>query len=302
MVPRNGSTASIFFVNSQNILYEGKSYDLIFPATEPYDLGKGIGVNYRRPYRQATILGCVDRNRWRVPSISSEWYDLDGADWKGDYFNPDWFQKAHPRAPGLVRLTLKALQDSCMAMSIQRRGGLGLAASNLLENGHSRPLPEGQWKVEAKRFFDTSLTRIQINLRDVALGAQAKYGANKSSSNNAELCQGTFIFTSQGWQNVQVSGSAWILVVSLLVLLLAIPLDDDRLLVELLLPPARCTAQYTTLVLIWLYDKIRIVAGVVKRSLFVAALHLYAKVSGFWAGFGRNLFFGSLQEIQPARS
>lgn len=55
------------------------------------------------------------------------------------------------------------------------------------------------------------------------------------------ICDRTFVFKSQGWQNVHVAGSAWIIVDSLMIILLAVPVDDDdRLLAESIWPTACC--------------------------------------------------------------
>ncbi len=109
---------------------------------------------------------------------------------------------------------------------------MGLAASKLLEAGYSYKIAEEQWKQEARQLFETSLTRIQISARDLALGVGAKHGLQRIEQGRKELCDGTFLFKSQGWQNVHVAGSAWVVLWSVVVVLMAVPLDDERLLIE----------------------------------------------------------------------
>ncbi|KAL8856961.1 MAG: hypothetical protein Q9178_006456 [Gyalolechia marmorata] len=109
---------------------------------------------------------------------------------------------------------------------------IGLAAAKILEAGYSHKIAEDQWKKEARQLFETSLTRIQISARDFALGVGAKYGLQRIEQGRKELCDRTFLFKSQGWQNVHVAGSAWVVLWSVVVVLMAVPLDDERLLIE----------------------------------------------------------------------
>ena len=219
-------------MNSQGILYPEPSQDPIFLATKPYDLGFDIGVKYLRPSQRDNVLGCVDSIRWRVPDISATWYDLSGRDRTGTYFNPDWLKNVSPQSRGGFRLLVNSLTFSRIGMNIQSRQGMGLAASKLLEAGYSYKIAEEQWKKEARQLFETSLTRIQISARDFAQGGGAKYGLQRIEQGRKELCDGTFLFKSQGWQNVHVAGSAWVVLWSVVVVLMAVPLDDERLLIE----------------------------------------------------------------------
>lgn len=230
--PRFGSSVSILFVNSQGVLYHEPSIDPIFPATKPYDFGNSVGVRYLRSSRRDSILGCADSVRWQIPSVSDVWYEYNGRDRNGKYFNPDSLQNLSRQSRGGIRLIFRSLASSRIGMNIQCRAGIGLVASKLLENKYSYQLAKDQWKKEAQHLFETSRMRILINARDIAQGAGAKYGAHRIEEGSAELCDKTFLFKSQGWRNVHVAGSAWIIVYCVLVLLAAVPLDDERLLAE----------------------------------------------------------------------
>lgn len=108
-----------------------------------------------------------------------------------------------------------------------------LAAQKLVHGWQSLPLAKEQWKVEARQLFETSPARIQIQARNVAFGAGARYpGLLKLPSTEPELCHGTFMFESQRWQNINVTGSVWVLVCSLIFLLLAVPIPEERLAVQ----------------------------------------------------------------------
>ena len=56
---------------------------------------------------------------------------------------------------------------------------MGLAAAEILEAGYSYGIAKVQWKEEARQLFQTSLTRIQINARNIAQGTASRYGAQR---------------------------------------------------------------------------------------------------------------------------
>ena len=68
---------------------------------------------------------------------------------------------------------------------------------------------------------------MHIDVRDIALGTGAKYGGQRNAERRDVICDQTFLFKSQGWQNVHVAGSAWTIVDSMMIILLAVPVDDD---------------------------------------------------------------------------
>lgn len=74
---------------------------------------------------------------------------------------------------------MNALMFSHIGKNIKVRGGQGLAASKLLREGFSYRIAKDQWKLEAKQLFKTSLARMHIDVRDIALGTGAKYGGQK---------------------------------------------------------------------------------------------------------------------------
>jgi len=92
----------------------------------------------------------------------------------------------------------------------------------------SLPLAKEQWKAEAQQLFETSLARIQIDARNIAQGTAASYPGLQKLEADPAVCYQTFLFLSQGWQNVNVTGSIWIVVLAIVFVVLAIPLTDDR--------------------------------------------------------------------------
>ena len=80
----------------------------------------------------------------------------------------------------------------------------------LVRGWESLPLAKEQWKVEARQLFETSLARIQIDARNIAQGTAASYPGLQKLDADPAVCDDTFLFLSQGWQNVNVTGSIWI--------------------------------------------------------------------------------------------
>jgi hypothetical protein len=193
------------------------------------DFGFDMGIKYLRPSQADTVLGCVDSTKWRIRDISDTWYERSGRDQNGKYFNPDWLEKVSSQSRGGMRLLMLSIVFSRTGMNIQSRKGTGLAASKLLQAGSSYKIAKEQWKEEARQLFETSLTRIQISARDFAQGAGAKYGLQRTEKGRAEFCDNNFLFKSQGWRNIHAAGSVWILLCSVAAVLMAVPLDDERL-------------------------------------------------------------------------
>jgi hypothetical protein len=91
------------------------------------------------------------------------------------------------------------------------RGGSALDATSKVPSFStglpvSIPLAPDQWKVEARALFETSLARIQIDLRDHMRGAAANENgfANHIDSAFTDMCA-SYKFRAVGWRNV----NAW---------------------------------------------------------------------------------------------
>lgn len=265
--PRYDSSVSIIFVNSQGILYSEPSDDPIFPVSKPFDFGFDIGIKYSKASQADTVLGCVDSTKWRIRDISDTWYERSGRDQNGKYFNPDWLEKVSSQSRGGMRLLLKSLVFSRTGMNIQSRKGTGLAASKLLQSGYSYKIAKEQWKEEARQLFETSLARILISARDFAQGAGAKYGLQRNEKGRAEFCDNNFLFKSQGWRNIHTAGSVWTLLCSVAVVLMAVPLDDERLVAESIWPALCALATLIRVKLPAIYRKVNLWAWVVRLGM-----------------------------------
>ena len=170
----------------------------------------------------------MDTTFWRHPSSFTEW----------KLYPPEAIPAIRDsRARGALQLMLLALEWCNIYDTINYRLGSGLVAQKLVRGWQSLPVAPEHWKVEAKQLFETSLARIQIDARNIAQGTAASYpGLQKVEAVDPAICENTFIFISQGWQNVNVAGSISILVFYFVGVVLAIPMPifENRLLIQYL--------------------------------------------------------------------
>lgn len=213
------------FIHPQKISYLTQSDDPIFPANTKFYINSSDEPRWRYTGQHASVLACVDTTIWRDPSSF--------GDWKPYLPEPTFdIRDAHTR--GGFLLMVFALLWSNISDTINYRLGNGLAAQKLVRGWESLPLAKEQWKVEARQLFETSLARIQVDARNIAQGTAASYPGLQKLDADPAICDDTFLFMSQGWQNVNVTGSIWILVLSFVFVVLALPLNDpdDRLFVQ----------------------------------------------------------------------
>lgn len=148
-------------------------------------------------------------------------------------FPPDGATEEENRNDGGYLLLMASLIWSSTFDTISYRLGSGLNAQSLVRGWVSQPLAKEQWKVEAERIFEASLARIQIEARNIARGAGAAYDGLSRFPSSPALCKGSYLFRSQGWQNINVTGSICIGVVAFVIVVLAWPCPGDRLFAQL---------------------------------------------------------------------
>jgi len=179
-------------------------------------------------------MACLDTTKWRDLSVSSAWNSYPPNSIPIDSYGQD---------SGAFFFMGHALMWSSTFHAIDYRLGSALLAQKLVKGWTSLPLfvTPMQWMIEAEHLFATSIARIMIDARNIAQGAGAAYPGLKKlvkvNSTDGELasaamCDRTFLFRSEGWLNVNVTGSVWILALCTLFILLAIPFPNDKLLVQ----------------------------------------------------------------------
>lgn len=221
--PPKGSTLTLIFIHPQKISYLVPSDDPIFPAHTEFYIDSSDKPRWRYMGPHASVLACVDTTLWRDPST--------GSNWQPYLPEPSFvIEDSHTRG-GFLFMVYTLLWSNIYDTINYRLGG-GLAAQKLVHGWESLPLAKEQWKVEAKQLFETSLARIQIDAWNIAQGTAASYPGLQRLEVESAVCDGTFLFMSQGWQNVNVTGSIWIGVLAVIFVVLAMPLYDGRLFVQ----------------------------------------------------------------------
>lgn len=227
LIPPNGSSLTLMFIHAQKIAYLAPSDDPVFPANYKFYYNFTDEPRWWNSRAHASVLACVDTTLWRDPMSSTNWklYPPERAE-------PSFvIENAHVRG-GFLLMGYSLLWSNVYNTINYRLGG-GLAAQKLVRGRESLPLAKEQWKAEAKQLFEASLARIQIDARNIAQGTAASYSGLQKLEVDPALCDKTFSFMSQGWQNVNLTGSIWIAVVAFICVVLAIPLPNDRLFVQM---------------------------------------------------------------------
>ncbi|KAG4432857.1 hypothetical protein IFR05_011657 [Cadophora sp. M221] len=226
---------TLMFVQSQNNYHTQPLKDPIFPAntlvTPPPLPGKPLYYN-ADPF--ATVLACVDRASICAPSGDFCWSG--NLDIPPKALNPT----SHIEKMGYYMLDI-SLRRSSVCNSISMRGGNALRATSKMQSNVtlpvSLPLSSTQWKVEAKALFETSLARIQIELRDYVRGRGASECnfANRIDDGFLDMCS-AYRFRTVGWKNLNATGFWMVLGLVLVVYLLSIEWvredGEDKLIAE----------------------------------------------------------------------
>jgi hypothetical protein len=82
--------------------------------------------------------------------------------------------------------------------------------------------------------FQASLARIQFEARDITRGADAHREGYHRADVDANICDNLYLFNSEGYTNIDEAGYLTILILSLVIIVLAIPLDEKTLWFEML--------------------------------------------------------------------
>jgi hypothetical protein len=188
---------SILLVRPKALLYAEQSDDPIFPAL---DLA-GNNESYQNSLLHATALGCVDTAEIRDPDTSQTWIPR----------NLTWWQKPSPEwraveMRNVFYLTAAALDHSNTWSAIKYSSILLEAERKIATtSGTSLPLAREQWKVEARRFFDTSLALMQGRVYDIARGTEANEPGviNALEEDHLPICEMIKIPTN-GWTNISL--------------------------------------------------------------------------------------------------
>ena len=221
--PPKGSSTTIIFVLPQKIFYLAPSDDPIFPANKLRYLDDKTKPYWLYTRGHATVLACIDRTRWRDPDQGETWNSMQSIP-------PDVLDR---RVRGGLWLFWFSILNSNTYQALNKRLANALEATERINVFTSMPLAPEQWKTEATRLFETSLARTQVDARNIARGVLADVPGYRRLRTPPAMCEDTYLFVSQGWTNVSMTLSLIILIPCVIFLILAIPIDADRMLPEL---------------------------------------------------------------------
>ena len=217
--------------------YDTLRDDPIFPADIEVSGRRGWEKQrlYESSSRHATAMACVDSSEWRDPTSADGWHKM--SDIPGDILGGGRRGRGRGKVQptedpavlsGAVLLWF-SLQSSHIHGSLSARLASGLDAQSHISPLGITPLAREQWKVEVTKLFETSLATIQINARNIARGVIGRYPGWVKFEPGVDVCTDRFLFRAKGYINVNRSASLAILIPSLLFILLAIPIDSERI-------------------------------------------------------------------------
>ena len=202
------SSLTLVFIRPQQAHVPEPSYDPIFKFDKFQEAIPRfqVGQTYTSSSQTFRILGCVDVTR----ETGLKPHEMSGA----------------------LQLLADSAVHSTISETLSNQRARGLAATKLLQSGgYSGPIKNGHWRVEAERMFQMSISRILVEMKNFEEGAMSRYGFPRiDNGTRPALCDNAFFFRSQGWRNVNVTGSVWTLVLSSLIILVAVPVDEEDLL------------------------------------------------------------------------
>lgn len=245
------SILTLLFVQPGKIFYTEPSNDPIFPTSKTPDHVPGIDSPYYL-YKEgfARPLAAVDTIEWRDLSEGPEWRS--------------WIDPApqNEKFPGELWFLWFSIRSSFSYQSISRRLGSGLVASSRISGFSSLPLDREQWKTEAVQLFKTSLARAQFEAQNIARGVYANYDGYVKAKYPLAICRRTYIFRTEGWNNINGIGYLVAALPTTLIILAAIPIREfpEALLWEVFCFGKADTLAYHSVVGVWaVFDGLKLV-------------------------------------------
>jgi hypothetical protein len=173
-------------------------------------------------------MACMDQTLWRDPSAPSPnpWSPIDKV--------PSTLP-SDLESRGAMWFLITVLNNSHIYGAFNRRLAAALDAQARIASMTSLLLSPAQWRVEAENLFATSLARVQVDARNIARGVGATYDGYVKDNRSSEFCSRYYMFDTGGdWVNLNFVGWVCVLVVSLLLIICAVPVPEDKLFFEIL--------------------------------------------------------------------
>src|SRR5436189_1743731 len=150
------SDVTLILIKGVLVVYVEESDDPVFPF-------------YPEPWHSdhAGVLGCADSSEIRDPDTGQVWFvqDID-YDQMHQLSSPQMWERGKPVSGYLLEM---ALYFSKVWATLQ--AGFRFDVERRITGWNSVPLEREQWKVEARKIFETTLARIQGEVYDIARGS-----------------------------------------------------------------------------------------------------------------------------------
>ena len=153
-----------------------------------------------------------------------------------------------------MRFTCTALLCSRLDTTFRNRLSAGLDASSRLAQGLSLPLPEEQWKVEARMLFETALARSQTEARNLVRGVESPspefLDLLERNPTLKPVCTRYRLY-AQDVKNINIWGTGCIVASLFILALLSVEVYGDTLIVAICRRPWAKKALSFVVTVIW---------------------------------------------------
>lgn len=307
---QDGAT-TLFFVQSHGVLYSQPRTDPIFPTNSNTTLpiSNTSALFYYRTIPTATVLGCVDHHevcegRRGTCGYFNTQRETESSSLKSMSDSGAFPNQIRYYMPALIFMYYSFLHSgSQWAYKYLGASGLDVWGKtwNEMSYGISFGPSKDQWEVEAQKFFNVSLARLQLNALGITRGE--KFGGdvkelNKldSSGNQAlgsELvCRGLKI-EGVGWRNVSLFWFVSLLLLSFCLFVGSIEFADTLISVRVWNAIYRACKFFNTTVLAPLCRRF---ASIRWRDCLTKTLNVFRPAAnwlgqvrgGFWRPRGRS--------------
>jgi len=211
---------TIFFLTANSILYTHLNNDLIFGATTKVDLveNNSVNVSYRAD-NPVAVLGCADQHQWcsAVEPVGKK--NCSGLESLNTLSGDISMFRDNPRQLATANRINDAIGYSNMWYVVDPRGVAAIQASETVFEIFQHSLPDNQWTIEVRGWFNTALAKVQQALVEVAVGPVLQNPTDFTVTAPTKpydwaLCDAQIVRSSGQYQNFSVLGLAIIVAFS----------------------------------------------------------------------------------------
>ena len=225
-----GHFYSFIYISSWGMEYPNYRDEPIFPAKSPiYSKSRKRGLNYYNNSTEEAIVACVDEAEV-CDSEHRTCQKFSGSAVETPFSFQNRRSSSTPSKDDLVRALLYATLDGSNVCAASLRIPQDLETSSHCTYLECQDgLPPQQWRNEARRWFEVSLARIQVNLINIVHG-NMNPGADYENipPDYRGICE-MGKFKGVGWRNVSVVGFLGLLLLALLITMASIRTEDGHL-------------------------------------------------------------------------